>query len=110
MDPAKEPGEKVMEEVVLDHQVDVTGEEPAESKFAAMKRAILDRVMTVWSVVASIFARAGTHKELKEEDVSESSSLVVDNAGDGRTNSFNTNATTIAAPAAEQQPQETHDS
>ena len=110
MDPAKRPDEKV-EEVVLDqHQVDAdTGEEPSESKFSAVKRAIYTRIMAAWSVVASIFARAGPHKELKEEKVEESASLVVDNAGDGGDGSNNSSATNetiaIAPPAADQKPQ-----
>ena len=113
MDPAKEAPEKPMEDVVLEqHHVDVdVAEQPVETTFAVVKRAIYTRIMIAWSVVAGIFSRASPHKELKEEKTEESASLVVDSSGNAVNNTSNTNETIdIAPPAEEQKPQGNQDS
>ena len=70
---------QVMEDVLIDqHNVEVhQSEEPVKGRFAIIKRAIYNKLVSAWLVVAAIFSQSNVHKELKNEKEVECASLVV---------------------------------
>ena len=104
---------QVMEDVLIDqHNVEVhQSEEPVKGRFAIIKRAIYNKLVSAWLVVAAIFSQSNVHKELKNEKEVECASLVVENANE---TTDNNNAVEIETndidPHADQKTHEGRDS
>ena len=108
MDPAP-----VMEDVLIDqHNVEVhQSKEPVEGRFAVIRRAIYNKLVSAWLVVAGIFSKSNVHKELKNEKEAESASLVVENANETTDNNGAVESETIDIdPHADQKTHEGRDS